>query len=335
MPENKGRVLVTGSSVADRFMSQLADAGLEVVNPPSSFPPAVLSEDELGQALETCVAYLLGGDEIASRAALARSNELAVVSFLGVGYASFVDASAAADLDIPVTNTPGVLANSVAEFTLGLTIEARRKIIDFAESFASGDEAPQEKRSDLADHPVGVVGLGSIGTRVCEILRLGFAADVSYHSRTRKPEEEERLGLTYRSLAELLDEVETLILIVPETEETTGMISADLLAGRRNDTPLTMISPARAEVIDPAGLVKALDSGAVESAWFDGFYRDQTPATQALGDHRGVRVTPHIASLTHDARDAMSQMAVDSLLNVLRTGTDAHIVNVSGGATHG
>jgi lactate dehydrogenase-like 2-hydroxyacid dehydrogenase len=234
-----------------------------------------------------------------------------------------VDAEAAASVGVPVTNTPGVLANSVAEFTIGLLLEARRNII----TYATDSTAEHRKESDIAGHSVGIVGLGAIGTRIAEILTQGFRAEVSYYSRTRKPSEESRLGLRYSSLGDLVSDVEVLILMVPETPETTNLLNAEILAQRSADEPLLIINTARAEVVDPAALADAMERGSVGRATFDGYYREESNDSRRLRDMPGFRLTPHIASLTHDARDAMAQLAVDSILQVLGGQVPASIVN--------
>ena len=73
----------------------------------------------------------------------------------------------------------------------------------------------------------------------------------------------------------------------------------------------------------------ALISGQIETAVFDGFYAEDVPERGALlkmFDDR-LLLTRHIASLSHEARDGMAIMAVRSILNLLRTGNDSHIVN--------
>jgi lactate dehydrogenase-like 2-hydroxyacid dehydrogenase len=316
-----GTVLVTGASVHQHYLDQLRAAGLTVINPPASFPPDVLQESVLREILSECDAYLLGGDEVASRSVLAAAPRLKVVAFLGVGYRSFVDAEAAADLAIAVTNTPGVVANSVAEFAVGELIAARRKIIDYIVD----PELTQQNRRDLAGHVVGLVGLGAVGTRIAEILTIGFRARVCYFSRTRKPETEAALGITYLPLRELVSEVEDLVVAVPDTPQTISMIDQDLLAAAR--TRLSVINLSRPEIIAPKALRWGLQNERLESVWFDDYYRDPTPDLIDLRKDPRIKVTPHIASLTHDARDAMAAMAVSSLLNVLLRGSDQHIVN--------
>jgi glyoxylate reductase len=316
-----GTVLVTGASVHQHYLDQLRAAGLTVINPPASFPPNVLQESMLQEILSECDAYLLGGDEIASRSVLAAASRLKVIAFLGVGYTSFVDAEAAADLAIAVTNTPGVVANSVAEFAVGELIAARRKIIDYIVD----PELTQQNRRDLAGHTVGLVGLGAVGTRIAEILTIGFRSRVLYFSRTRKPETEAALRITYKPLRELISEVEDLLVAVPDTPQTTSMIDHDLLAAARSR--LSVINSSRPEIISPKALRWGLQNECLESVWFDDYYREPTPDLIDLRKDPRIKVTPHIASLTHDARNAMAAMAVGSLLNVLLKGSDQHIVN--------
>ncbi|MGW4412116.1 2-hydroxyacid dehydrogenase [Nonomuraea sp. NPDC004702] len=323
-----GKILVTGESIGATYLERLTQAGFEVINPSASYPPSILDEADLQAALAGCTAYIVGGDEWASKTAMQAAPDLKVVSFLGVGYQSFVDAEGARELNIPVTNTPGTYANSVAEFTIGMLLDRRRRIFDYAESRRLGTGMAQEKRFDVFGHPIGILGMGHIGSRIATILTQGLNADVYYHNRTRKPQLENELNLKYRDLKQLIAEVETLIVIIPEDPSTIGMIDDEIFEVRSPTRPgLQVIDTARPEVIDPASLIRALESGRVENVAFDGFYRDSTPETQALAKDRRVLVTPHIASLTHDARDAMSQMAIDTVLRILRGGTDATIVN--------
>jgi glyoxylate reductase len=314
-----GTVLVTGASVAQRYLDQLRAAGLTVINPRASFPPDALSETQLREILPDCDAYLLGGDEVASRSVLATAPKLKVIAFLGVGYTSFVDAEAATALRILVTNTPGVVANSVAEFAVGELIAARRRIVDYI----ADPSLPQENSRDLQGHAVGVIGLGAVGTRIAEILTKGFGVRVRYFSRTRKPDVESALGITYRPLPKLVGQVESLVIAVPDTPETVAMINCDLLA--EGTTPLSVINLSRPEIIAPDALRWGLRHNRLESVWFDDFYRDN--ALSELRKDSRVKVTPHIGSLTQDARDAMSAMAVISLLNVLHKGSDQYTVN--------
>jgi lactate dehydrogenase-like 2-hydroxyacid dehydrogenase len=317
-----GKILVTGSSVEPRLLEPLAAAGLSVTN-----PTHLLTETELSTALSDAVGYLLGGDEVASAPALANAKQLRVIAFLGVGYQSFIDVMAATSHGIRVTNTPGTLTDSVAEFTVGQLVNLRRQLTHYSNLYRAGRSGSEEKQSDLRNHSIGILGLGAIGTRIAEILKFGFGSDVVYYSRTRKPHEEARLGIRYEELQAVVNHVEALIVMTPGDESTHHLLNSSILDS--SHPGMLLINTARPNIVDPEALRSALRSGAISRAAFDGFY-DEPVASELIKEFDEARliVTGHIASLTDDARDAMARMSVRSILNVLETGTDAHVVNV-------
>lgn len=321
------KILITGSSVRPDLLQPLVDAGHEVIN-----PPGVLSESELRDALGGASAYLFGGDEFASGPAVAGNPTLKHIAFLGVGYESFMDTPAITEAGIHITNTPGTLSNSVAEFTITHLLNATRKFLPYAEAFARGLSGNEEKQHDLAKMHVGIVGLGGIGTRITEILRAGFGTKVSYYSRTRKMDNESSLGIDYAELSDLVGAVDALIVMTPGNDDTRHLINRDVLAAARPG--LLLINTARESVVAPDALLNALRNGSVAYAGFDGFYDDDTPELADLKAFIPERltVTGHIASLTHEARDGMAIKAVQSILNILATGNDQFIVNSAPGA---
>jgi glyoxylate reductase len=316
------KILVTGTSVRPELLQPLIEAGYTVDN-----PTHLLSEDELKKKLETSCAYLVGGDEYASRVALSSAKQLKVVAFLGVGYESFIDAAAAKDLGIPVTNTPGTLSNSVAEFTVGLILNSTRRIFLYACDYAAGRSGSEEKQHNLSNLHVGIVGLGEIGTRIAGILRNGFSSKVSYYSRTRKPLVEDQLGISYLPLDQLSSEVDILVVMTPGNEETKGLIGHTQVATFRQG--MILINTARADIVDPAALLAGIEGGKIGYAAFDGFYEHSPELAQKLKAliSSKLMVTGHIASLTHEARDGMAIRATQSILNILKTGKDQFIVN--------
>jgi glyoxylate reductase len=317
-------ILVTGNSVADEFLRPLVDAGYQIRN-----PTHLLSEEELASELAESAGYLLGGDEAATSRALQNAKDLRIIAFLGVGYESFVDVDAATQLGILVTNTPGTLVDSVAEFTVGQLLNARRRLTQYSNAYRRGEHGTEEKQRDLAHHAVGIVGLGTIGTRIAEILRFGFNASVKYYNRTRRPAEESRLGVSYLPLEELAKSSEALIVMVPGNDSTRALISSQVIESMSPGAIL--VDTARPEVVDPVALRAGLATGQLSVAVFDGFYDDPIASDLlgAFGEDR-LLVTGHIASLTHDARDSMARKAVASILNVMRTGDDEYVVNRGG-----
>jgi lactate dehydrogenase-like 2-hydroxyacid dehydrogenase len=321
-----GKVLVTGSSISDEYLERLRAARLEIHN-----PTGLLGEAELKAALNDSVAYLLGGDEIATSAALSQAEKLKIIAFLGVGYESFIDVTAATRHGVLVTNTPCTLTNSVAEFTIGQLINARRRLTQYCNAYRRGERGTEKKQRDLAGHRIGIVGLGAIGTRIAEVLCRGFGVQVSYYSRTQKPAEEERLGIMRcRRITDLAATCDALIVMTSENESSRGLIDESVISAMQPDTVL--VNTARPDIVDPAALKQGLSCDRISVAVFDSFYHGEA-GKRLLGQFAEDRllVTDHIGSLTHDARDGMARKAVGSILNVLHTGDDENVVNRAAG----
>ncbi|HEX8092757.1 2-hydroxyacid dehydrogenase [Jatrophihabitans sp.] len=316
----EGKVLVTGSSVDDELLEPLRQAGLTVSN-----PKHLLTEPELRQELASAVAYLLGGEEYATANAISDAGSLRVIAFLGVGYESFIDAPSASRRGIRVTNTPGTLTNSVSEFTVGLILNATRRITQYVNSYRRGERGTEEKQRDLESMTVGIIGLGNLGTQIARLVG-SFGSELLYYSRTRKPDLESELGLRFCSLVELVESSDVIVVMTPGNETTHGMLNSSVLSRARPGSIL--INTARREVVDPAALREGLKSGAISVAAYDDFYEGEI-GSELLRDFSDDRllVTGHIASLTSNARDGMARMAVQSILNILADGKDEHIVN--------
>lgn len=314
------KVLVTGDSVRSDVLQPFREEGWSVAN-----PTHLLSEGELQEELSDADAYLLGGDEFASRTALSSAKKLKLISFLGMGYERYVDSDAAKELDIVVTNTPGTLSNAVAELTINHLLCAVRKTYYYATLFAAGRHGLEEKQRDLAALHHGIVGLGGIGTRVAEILRNGFQARVSYFSRTRKPDLESSLNMDYHELDELVRLVDSLIVLTPSNPETTGLIGTSEFAACKPG--LVVVNTSSPPIVDPEALNAAIDQKQVSYAAFDAFYEDSESVAALLKkipEH--LMVTAHIGSLTDDARDAMGILAVKSIVSMLKNGLPLHRV---------
>jgi lactate dehydrogenase-like 2-hydroxyacid dehydrogenase len=291
-------------------------------------PTHLLTDAELSHELQGAVAYLVDGEEIVTASALAEAKDLRIIAFIGVGYESYIDTDAANSRGVVVTNTPGVLTDAVAEFTVGQLINANRCLTQYSNAFRAGRHGTEEKQHDLAARNVGVIGMGAIGSRISEILRKGFGVSVSYYSRSRRPSLEEALDIRYLDRIELATSCDVIIVMTPGNTSTWNLVDEDFLEALRPGSIL--VNTARAGVVEPLALRKALRHGRLSVAVFDGFYGDAVGADllDEFSEER-LLVTGHIASLTHEARDNMARKAVQSVLNVLATGTDEYVVGTA------
>ncbi len=317
-----GTVLVTGTGIDMALLEPLDRQGLKVR--PLASP---LTEDQLARELVGAVAYLHGGEERATARALRAAREtLRVVAFLGVGYENFVDVAAADRLDIAVTNTPGAATDAVATFTVAQIINANlgipRRLGDPVPGWHGAEELPHE----LAARSVGIIGMGANGRRIAEILRGGFGVRVSYFSRTRRPEIERELGISYLPLLDLAAASDILVVMVPETGETRSMVDSTVI-GRMPEGAI-LVNTARPNIVCPGALYAGLEKGRVSMAVFDGFYDPESEeAGELRRDFAGrLLITGHIASHTAEAMRRMVRQAVKSIGNVLTYGSDEHEV---------
>ncbi|MBE3014221.1 hypothetical protein IL992_34340 [Microbispora sp. NEAU-D428] len=317
-----GTVLVTGAGIDMALLEPLARQGLTVRRLASP-----LNEDQLVRELRGAVAYLHGGEERASARALREARKtLKVVAFLGVGYENFVDAAAADRLGIAVTSTPGAATDAVATFTVAQIVNANLGIPRHLGARVLGWQGSDELPHELAARSVGIIGMGANGRRIAEILRRGFGVRVSYYSRTRRPDAERDLGISYLPLLDLAAGSDILVVMVPETDETRSMVDSSVI-GRMPEGAI-LVNTARPAIVSPGALYTGLEKGRVSMAVFDGFYGPECKEAIELRRDFPERllVTGHIASHTVEAMDRMVRQAVKSIENVLTYGSDEHEV---------
>ena len=243
-----------------------------------------------------------------------RLPALEIVANFGVGYDT-IDAAAAAERGVIVTNTPGVLDEEVADLTIGLLLATVRRIPQADRYVREGRwaDAPFPLSPTLRGRRIGILGLGAIGKAVARRLE-GFGVSIAYHGRSRQP------GVTYDyhdSPATLAASCDVLLVIVPGGAGTRHLVDADVLAALGSDGVL--VNVARGSVVDQAALVAALRSGTILAAGLD-VYEAEPDVPEALRAMENVVLLPHIGSASEQTRRAMGQLVVDNLASWFDTG---------------
>jgi glyoxylate reductase len=241
---------------------------------------------------------------------------LLVVANYGVGY-DRVDVDACHRRGVTVTNTPGVLDAATADLAFALLLAAQRRVVEGDREVRSGGWkgawADRELAVEVTGSTLGIVGFGRIGAAVAR-RAAGFELDVLYTKRGRLDEAtEQRLGVEWRELDDLLQESDVVSLHVPRTPDTTGLIDARRLALLRDGAVL--VNTARAEVVDRDALIEELVSGRLR-AGLDVFWNEPHVPSELL-DLSNVVLTPHIGSATEAARHGMTRVVVENVLAVL------------------
>lgn len=249
-----------------------------------------------------------GGESQVPRALMDQLPALEVISIMGVGY-DRVDVPAAMARGVPVTHTPGVLNDEVADLALGLMLSVARRIPQAHQYVREGRWATEGNlplARKMSGARLGIVGLGRIGQAIAQ-RAAAFGMSIAYTGRTRRAE----LPHTYYpSARELAAAVDFLVVITPGGEGTRHLIDRDVLRalGPRG----FLVNVARGSVVDEQALVEALREGVIAGAGLDVFEREPE-VPQALRELPNVVLTPHMASATHETRQAMADLALANL----------------------
>jgi len=245
-----------------------------------------------------------------------RLPKLKAVCCYGVGYDG-VPVAYAQSKGIPVSNTPDVLNDCVADHAWALLLACARRVGQ-AERFVRAGLWAQQQRFPagvrVSGKRLGIVGLGRIGTAIAE-RGAGFRMDVHYHNRHARP------GVPWQhepSLVELARWADFLVISTVGGDSTRGLINATVLNALGPQGMLVNI--ARGSVIDEDALVDALVTQRIAGAGLDVF-TDEPHVPQALMALDNVVLAPHIASSTTETLRAMVKTLLDNVHAAISTGT--------------
>lgn len=233
---------------------------------------------------------------------------LEIVAVHGVG----LDAVAVQPLrarGVEVTNTPDVLTDDVADLAVCLLLAAVRRLPALDRYVRAGHwpaRLPLAQTRSLKGQVAGIVGFGRIGQAVAARLG-GFGVDIRYFQRSPGPDLAQRSA----SLLALAQESDILVVCTPGGDSTRHLIDAAIIEALGPEG--TLVNIARGSVVDETALVDALRGGRLGAAALDVF-ENEPQVPEALRALDNVVLTPHVGSLTVEARRAMVQLTVANLL---------------------
>ncbi len=252
---------------------------------------------------------------------------LRVVSNLAVGYDN-IDVAAATERAILITNTPGILTETTADFAFALLMAAARRVVEADRYTRQGRWKTWEPQvllgQDVHGACLGIVGLGGVGLEVAKRAR-GFGMRLLYHDHRRRPREERRFGLIYSELDQLLREADFVSLHVPLSGETRHLIGERELALMKPTAIL--VNTSRGPVVDQQALYRFLKERRIAAAALDVTEVEPIALDDPLLTLDNVIVAPHIASASVATRSRMASVAADNLLAALRGEEPPHCVN--------
>ena len=253
---------------------------------------------------------------------------LRIIAQFAVGYDN-IDIKKATKRGIYVTNTPGVLTETTADFAWALLMAVARRVVEADKYIRSGKwevgwHPTMILGRDVYGATLGIVGVGRIGAAVAKRAR-GFGMRILYYSATRKPNLEKTLGLEFADLDTLLQKSDFVSIHVPLMEKTYHLIDERKLKLMKKTACL--INNSRGPVVDEKALYKALTEGWIAGAALDVFEQEPTSIDNPLLKLDNVVVAPHISSSSHETRSRMAEMVAENLIAFFEGRVPPNLVN--------
>ena len=245
----------------------------------------------------------------------------------GIGYNN-IDVKAAAKKGVCVTRVPGyVEREAVAESAIALLMDVIRKIRAASLRVKEGKWAERAKfvGYEVRDKTAGIIGFGSIGSRVGQIIKNGFNAKLIAYDLNLSPEEIKCRGAEPVSLEELLKTADIISLNASVTSQSYHMITDKEFSLMKKG--VILIDTARGELINPDSLIKALDDGIIGELAMDVVEGEPIDKNHPLLSYDNVLITPHIGAYTYESLYGMGEKVVKDAEKIVRGEIPDDVVN--------
>ena len=287
----------------DEFVSEFERHGLDGV---AAQVTQVMTEEELIEVLPDYDGWIIGDDPATRRVFEAgHAGRLRAAVKWGVGTDN-VDFDACRDLGIPITNTPGVFGNEVADVALSFLLGLSRHTFEIDRAIRDGGW-PKPPGVSLWDKTVAVVGYGDIGRATIRRLKAFDLKVISYDpfATVEDPDVEQA------QWPDRIGEADFLVFTCPLTPDTHHMFNHDLLPKLKPG--MRVVNVARGPVIDETALVKGLEDGTVGAAALDVFEVEPLAADNPLRRFDNLIYGSHNGSNSVDAVRKVSHLAIQKI----------------------
>lgn len=317
------KVLITARTINDvgqQAQGILTEGGCEMVVPPKLGP---LKADELRKAIAGLDAALVSPDDYSAEVlATAELSNVKIISRWGVGYDS-IHIPTATQQGIVIGYTPGMLDETVADYTFALLLGVARRIHEGHASMRAGEWSASWGH-DVFNKTLGIVGLGRIGSAVAKRAS-GFNLRVLAYDPFPKPELAQKLGVKYLSLDELLEQSDFVSLHAAVTPQNKGLIGEAQLRRMKRDAYL--INAGRGALLDESALLRALSEGWIAGAALDTFTLEPMATDHPFRTAPNVLLCPHQASFARETGERVSNTAAQAIVDLKNGCRPQFVVN--------
>jgi len=269
------------------------------------------SEEALIRIMAGATGLVLRGDGIGSARVIDASPDLKVIGRSGVGYDN-VDMSAADARKIPVVITPGANAQAVAEAAIAFMLMLCKKMIHWDTQLKAGNWKSRFEQSsgDLDGATLGIVGFGSIGRKLAELIR-PFSMTVLAYDPYVDENDTKKHDAELVNLDELLRRSDFVSLHALLNEETRGLINRDRIGVMKDGSYL--INLGRGGLIEDLDIIyEALTSGKLAGVGLDVFEPEPPDVGHPIFKMANCITSPHACAMTVRAMHrSFKSMATD------------------------
>ena len=287
----------------------------------------VASREELLKGVKWCDALLCLLTDRIDEELISASPTLRVIANYAVGFDN-IDIKAAIRRNIPVTNTPEVLTDAVAEHTFALMMAIARRIPESDRFTKAGKYKGWEPMlflgTELKGKTLGIIGLGRIGSGVAQRAAKGMGMNILYFDIKRNHQFEQVYQAKFAEIDFIIKEADFITIHVPLLPTTKHLIGAKEFKMMKKTAYL--INTSRGPVIDEKALVEALKKKEIAGAALD-VYEFEPKLSAGLERLNNVVLTPHTASGTYETRSAMAELAAMNILEALKGKIPPNLVN--------
>lgn len=292
---------------------EIGDSLIELGHEITSYGSRPENEEELIERIEGADVLIVANMPLNAKAIASNPNiKMISVAFTGVDH---IDMETCRKNNIMVCNAAGYSTYSVAELTFGLILSVLRNIVPLNEATREGKNKDGFSQNELYGKTLGIIGTGSIGTRVAEIAK-AFGCNILAYSRSEKKSLIDS-GIKYVSLETLLSDSDIVSIHVPLNEETKGLIGRDEISIMKPSSIL--VNTARGPIVDEEVLAEALENDIIAGAGIDVFtVEPPLPQNHTLLGCSKAIVTPHIAFATEEAITRRAHITFENITKYLK-----------------
>lgn len=270
---------------------------------------------------------MIGAGRLLNQSNLATAQQLKIISSVSVGYDNY-DVDYLNQKNIWLSHTPHVLTETTADLAFTLLMSAARKVpyLDYWTKSGEWKRTVSQAQfgQDIHGKTLGIIGLGNIGAAIARRGLYGFNMNILYHNRREKLEMAQPLNAQYRSLEQLLQESDFVVVAVDLNAESKALLSTEQFDLMQSHAVLVNI--ARGSVIDEQALIQALKDHKFFAAGLD-VYEKEPLQTSELFQLDNVVTLPHVGSATAETRKKMAELAYRNLVDALDGRQPRYLVN--------